>query len=469
MLPYFPKQFTSKAIGTYFASLLIVSVVFMSHMMQFKFMAIGIVAVTVFFYFANTVSKKMINSTGRHFIRYTFATAFAVRLAWVIFSYFFYQANTGAPFEFNAGDAMMYHDEATGFAYSGSWSISRLKGYFSYMAPSDSGYLYYLATLYSIFGNSIIFARIVKSLFSAWTCILVYKLARRNFGEDAGRLAGIFCIFMPNFIYYCGMHLKETEMVFLIMLYLERADYLLKSRNYKFSTLIVPILAAVSLFFFRTVLGTVCFLALFTAVVFSSSKVVGWGKKILIGLWVILAAGYFVGEAVMSEVEEVWEGRDTNQEARRSAQVNRGVDWAKYATGTVMAPMAFVIPFSTMVDVDYQYNQQTMHGGLFVKNMISVFVILAFIYIFLIKKNWRNFALLEAFTIGYLIVIAFSAFANSERFHLPALPCELMFAAYGVTLVDEKNIKYVNKWPYAVIIMEFAWAFFKLGSRGIGF
>lgn len=467
MLPYFPKQFSNKAIASYFISLAIISVMYMSHAMKFQFMLIGAVAVSGFFYFANSVSKKMMqNMSSKRYAKEIFLIAFGLRAAWVLFSYFFYKINTGMPFEFSAADSIMYHDEASYCAAVG-WSISHLKEYFIYLEPSDRGYLYYLSTLYAIFGNSIILARIVKSLLGAWTCVLAYKVASRTFGEVTGRLTGVFCAFMPNLIFYCGMHLKETEMIFLIVAFLERADHLIRTKNYTLWTIIAPIILVVPMFFFRTVLGASAVLSFMIAVLLSSSKVVGTLKKVLIGIWAVLAFGYFIGGNVQNEVTGVWNERSNNQVQRRNAQVNRGVNWAKYATGTTMAPLIFVLPLPTMVDVDQQYNQHMSHGGNYVKNILAIFILLALFYSIFVNKNWRDFILPGAFMLCYLCVILSSAFASAERFHVPSFPCQLMFAAYGVTLVNKKNIKFVNLWFYIVPVISIAWAFFKLGSRGL--
>ena len=73
---------------------------------------------------------------------------------------------------------------------------------------------------------------------------------------------------------------------------------------------------------------------------------------------VIAVAG---GGAAATEIESYWEQRDDNQVRKRAQQTIRGNQWAKYATGTVMAPMALVLPFSTMVNVDGQFGQQEKH------------------------------------------------------------------------------------------------------------
>ena len=60
---------------------------------------------------------------------------------------------------------------------------------------------------------------------------------------------------MPNLIYYCGLHLKEIEMTFLIILFLERTDYVIRLQKYNLINILLPILTAGLLFFFRTVIG----------------------------------------------------------------------------------------------------------------------------------------------------------------------------------------------------------------------
>ena len=185
--------------------------------------------------------------------------------------------------------------------------------------------------------------------------------------------------------------------------------------------------------------------------------IIGWG------LLVVLVAG---GGTIMTEVEAFWEARDENVSNKRLEQTIRGNLWAKYATGTVMAPMAFVLPLSTMVNVDQQYGQQEKHGGNFIRNFMGFFAVMA-IYEALRRKRWRDFSLIGSFVIAYLGVVSLSGFANSERFLLPGLPCLIMMWAFGVSALREKTYKLFTPWCCVVIVMEIAWAYFKLGSRGL--
>ena len=162
----------------------------------------------------------------------------------------------------------------------------------------------------------------------------------------------------------------------------------------------------------------------------------------------------------------MWEEREDNATSKRYEQTVRGNQWAKYATGTVMAPMVFVLPFSTMVDVDQQYAQQTKHGGNFIRNFMGFFALIA-IYEAVRRKKWRDFVLIGSFVLAYLGVVSLSGFSNSERFLLPGLPCLIMMWAYGISALREKTYRLLTPWCFLVFAMEFGWAFFKLGSRGL--
>ena len=83
-------------------------------------------------------------------------------------------------------------------------------------------------------------------------------------------MSAIFCMLMPNLIYYCGIHLKETDMVFLTVLFIECVDRLLSDNKFDFKYLVLAILALLAQFTFRTVLGVAEILAAFVAIVLVS-------------------------------------------------------------------------------------------------------------------------------------------------------------------------------------------------------
>ncbi len=447
----------------YFISLAIVSIIFINHMMKFDFLIIGIAWILLFFLLSVRYTRKWADIPEKNYIRKLFFTALTFRIVWVLFSYIYYFIKTGLPFEFGSSDALAYHDAAIWMKEIG-WS--QTMDYLSTKSIADSGYPIYLTILYTIFGDSVLIVRILKAVLGAWSCVLLYKLASRNVGEEAGRMAGIFCCLMPNLIMYCGLHLKEIEMIFLTIAALERADNLLRSKVTFWKVLLLAALI-ISLFTFRTVLGVTVIFAIGTSLVFSSSTMMSSWNRVVLITWAIIAIMVMAGGTIANEAQSLWEHRSENQTAKRDWQVRKGVEWAKYATGTVMAPMMFVLPFPTMVDVDEQYNQQLIHAGNFVKNFMGIFVIIAVFDAILRRKNWRDLSLLGSFVISYLGVICMSGFANSERFLLPGLPFLLIMAAYGISILDKSYFKWVKLWYWVVPVMVIGWAVFKLGSRGI--
>ena len=437
----------------------------MNYAMGLVWIVLGLLEVSLFFLFSNSLSLKWSVLSTKQFTKIVFWIAFALRVAWVIFSYYFYLFQTGQPFEYGAADSLGYHDEASWLSGE-SWEYVFDYLFFSRSGYSDSGYLLYLTSLYKIIGPNVIIIRFLKAIWSSWTCVLIYKLASRNMKESVARMAGVFAMLMPNLIVYCGLHVKETEMLLLVVAFLERADFVMKSKKYNVINIVLPIVLALSLFFFRTVLGVVALFSFVTALLFAPNNVVKKGRKVLIAFWVILAVVVLAGGAITNEVEELWLHRYSNQESKRMEQTSRGNHWAKYATGTVMAPIVFVLPFSTMVDTN-QENQMLMHGGNYVRNFMGVFVLIALFSVLFVKKNWRDFALIGSFVVGYLGVISASGFANAERFLLPGLPCLIMFWAYGISLLNAKSIRFVKYWYVVVPILEIGWAYFKIGSRGL--
>ncbi len=466
MTPYLPKKISTTAIYLYLGSLAAVTLFFIRHAMSLVFILLGIMWVVGFFLLSSYCGRKWKDLPKKLLFRNLFLTAIGLRWAWAIFAYLFYMNKTGMPFEFSAADSLWYYEESVGY------HPAPLKVMWHYLfvetdSISDSGYIFYLAVLSKLTGNSILLPRLVNCIFSATTCILVYFLTKRSVNEETGRMAAIFTCFMPNFIFYCGMHLKETFMLFLLIAFLERSDYLLRSKKYNVFTIVIPLLLAVTLFSFRTVLGAAAVFSFVTALVFTNTSVVGRGKRVMLIAWGILAVVTLTGGVINTEIQATWDDRESNQEAKRASQTAKGNQWAKYATGTVMAPMMFVMPFPTMVDIDEQYNQQMISGGNYVRNFFGGFVLLAVFSAIFITKNWRNLSLIGSFVIAYLGIISSSGFANSERFLLPALPGLLIMASYGINLLNTKNYKYVRLWYYVVPLMVIGWAFFKLGSRGL--
>lgn len=464
MLNYFPKYFSNRAIGCYVVTLAMVSAIFMKYVLPFQFMLFGLVPVLVFFTYSSRLSMDWQKYPTKTFTKKLFLTALMIRIVYVLFIYFYFIETTGQPHAYHAGDELLYTYIGTLWKEFGIDETARLMKEYR-VDFSDSGYCWWLGFENLLLGTSVLPPRIIKCIIDAISCVLMYNLAKRNFGESVGRMTAVFCMLLPNMWYYCGVTLKETEMAFLTILFVERGDYALRSPKITFGNILLPSVVILVMFTFRTALAAVLFAALIGALILSSGKQLQAWKKVLYGsvfaIWMFMT----VGVEMVQEAWDLWDGRGDNQSA--------GYEWrsetnsfAKYASASVFAPLIFTIPFSSMVNVYGQENQMVMNGANFIKNIMSGFTIFAVILL-LVRGDWRKHVLPLATLCGYLLVLVFSNFAHSERFHFPIMGFEMLFAAYGITQMTNKHKRWYNIWTTGVCVVIILWSLIKLRGRGL--
>ena len=465
MLTYFPKYFSSRAIICYIITMVLVSGIFMSHALPFVFMLFGITFVFLFFNYSTKLTLQWRRFSPKVFKKKLFLWTLLIRVIYVIFIYYFYMNMTGIPFMFHSADEMGYHNIASLLRDEG-WDVYDM--YVHTYSLSDRGYFYWLGMIYVAFGNSVLAGRFVKCILDAFACLLMYNLAKRSFGEYTGRMAAIFYLMMPSMWYYCGITLKEAEMAFLVLLFVERGDYVMHSKKITVVSLLLPGLIALVLFTFRTALAAVLVAALGGAIILSSGKQLELWKKVIyvsiFGGWMVMT----IGAEIIDETQQLWNGRTENQQAGYEWRAERrnGNTFAQYASASLFAPVIFTIPFSTMVTIPEQENQMMQHGAYFIKNVMSGFTIFA-LFLLLFSGDWRKHVLPIATMCGYLLVLVFSNFAHSERFHYPVLGLELMFAAYGISQVKSKQKRWYTLWLVFVCLVNVGWSYIKLAGRGM--
>ena len=336
---------------------------------------------------------------------------------------------------------------------------------------SDMGYGIYCGLVYLLTGKSIFALRIIKCLWSALTVILIYRIASLNFGKHVAQIAAMFCALWPNFWYYSGCHLKETEMVFLGVLFVYEGEKLIRSRQFTLQKIIPMLLIIGALFTIRVPLALVAVLSLLFTIVMSSTKVVSWGKRIAVGTIAVALVAVTMGERIEENSRQLMETVNSGSQRRtfeRGSTVKGGNTFAKYAGAAVFAPMILTIPFPTMTNVKGHDVQQLLNGGTFIKNIVSFFTILAII-ILLLSGEWHKHLMPLSFLLGYLVVLALSNYPQSERFHQPVMPFEFMFAAYGlsVVLTNRKYQRLFRVWCVVMFFTAIVWNWIKLVGRGL--
>lgn len=475
---FFPMDITKKGILVYIVSLCLVSLFFPSRVMPWWLWMFGIISVVMFFWGSNYLTKLWYNTPERKYTHKLFLWAFAIRALYAIFIYYFNYEHYGTYYESNEGDITWYVPSAIQIAREiseGSFHevIQIWMGYG--VDLSDMGYIVYLSVLY-LFTDTIsdvVLPLMLKAIYGAVVCVMMYRIAKRHFGEHVGRMTGIFCMLQANMIWWCGSMMKETEMVFVMVWFVHEMDRVLSTGNLKLQNLTGAIVLGLLLFTLRGALGIVAFGSMFVAILLTSTKIVSVVTKVVAALLVALVLSLSYGEQIINLAQDIYnqvQGGDyqrINMEWR--GERKDGNQFAKYAGAAVFAPLIFTIPFPNMVyTFQGQEMQMMVSGGNFIKNVLSFFVIIVML-VFLYTGEWRKHIFLISMLCGYLLALVFSVFAQSGRFHMPAIPLELMFAAYGIHIMY-KNQMYRRWFNYALaleIVVCLAWAWFKLAGRGL--
>jgi 4-amino-4-deoxy-L-arabinose transferase-like glycosyltransferase len=455
-------------IGLYLAALLTVSLAFRSHALQLKWMLWGVGEVLFFFVLTAVFYPRWKSAETKKFKHKVFWTALGIRVVYAFVMCYYYYWETGIGFEYGACDSVEYHSAGVLFsrylrAGYVSYIFQYLKGYA--MGYSDHGYILWLTLIYSIFGRSWLVPRLFKALMHAYLCIVVWKLGSRTFGERTGRLAAVMCVFMPILIQTCGLHTKEAEMIFLSILALERMDYLIRSKKYTFWNILVPILLTGLSFSFRTIIGMCLIFAFLVFVLLSSRNLVGKKGKIIISASVVVVFLVFLFSPVGSEMRNIYRWKFTDLKYQSEKYESMGMKHGELAQSWILAPGAFVLPLSPMVE-ESPDNNKMLHGSTYVKNFLAFFAMLAIVIVFR-QKKWRDFSLIGAYELSYLAIIMFSFAANSERFHEPAVPLLIVMAAYAMTHLRRKDLKLFYVYCGVLFVALIAWNWLKLSARSL--
>lgn len=476
-----PKWFTNQSLILFVVAFVVCSALF-GHAMELGFAVVSILSVFIFFIGSQRWGAELSRKSEKVFLKNIFWIGFALRFAWVCYCYFYFneaQFGTAHGDDADTGWYMDFGKEIANWVrggFSGSFDAIRER---NRALMDDAGYPIYLALIYLIIGNEhdLFVPLLLKCVWGAFCAYYIYKIAQRHYGDHVARMAALFVALNPNMIYWCGTMMKETELVFMCCLFVNEMDKALgNSARLTFRALLPAISIGLTFFLLRSALGLVVFAAVMAHVVFASQRIISLGKKVLAGVLVAFVLLVGMGESFRTRVTDVVESvqsgtQKTNMEWRstRKDASGRSNQFAKYAGAAVFAPLIFTIPFPTInMANEAQITQMQLSGGAYIKNMLSYFCIFA-MFIMLFSGEWRRHVFIIAYTVGYLACLVLSPFAQSGRFHMPALPFIMLFGAYGLSIVQQ-NRKWKKYWPMllaAEFVICLGWNWFKLKGRGM--
>ena len=468
MIGKLQKHFTWIGIGIYLLSLLIVSLSFRQYALRLEWIAWGTATVVFFFFLSYLFTQRWAHDDQRKFLLKVFWIAFIVRAAYVTAMLYYYYYRTGISLEYGAADSIAYHLTSSHFAddiraghFRKVWRTLNANT----MGFSDQGYILYLTSLYTLFGKNVLGPRLLKALMSAYTCVAIYKLAVRNLGEKTARLAAVMAVFLPQFIHYTGTYLKETEMVFLATLAMERFDALIRTKKHAAWNIISVILLTALTFGFRTIVGMILLASYGISILIADKALINKRIKYwAIGCLVVVTVVF----AITPIGKEMWiivkqNLKESDYTSKKYAYY--GLKYAEYAHYKYLAPGAFTLPLTNMVEVANN-NQKLMNGTYFVKNYLAFFAMWGIVCA-IRQRGVKRFGLIGSYTILYILVVAFSFAATSERYSFPAMPGFLILAAYAMTRFRRKDFLWYYGYNVVLLLAIVAWNYLKLSARGL--
>lgn len=459
------RSYSSNAILFSFLIFASASIIFLGKMVSLGWIAAAFII--IFSYFAMLSQYLNIWSIVpyRRLIKKLFFTSVLIRLFFVTALIFIFYQMTGTFFEPYAADSYGYHEIGKLIAEHFSdfdFGVTKLcpGGY------SDLGFPVFVGTLYSIFSSSPFVIFVANIILSSFSVVLVYKITGKLFDDSVARTASVLMMLSPCLLYYAGLHLKETTMLFIAV---AAVYYIIKNMAEKKdlkSTLLLIVLSLTA-FFFRTALGVIILTTFAVYWFFYKTR----RKQITNFIFGVLVLFVFIKISMPSEinieVDAMYSQRLTQFQGKMSSRAERkgGNVLAVNVSKALLAPLALPAPYPSLVYVEGQELLRFGIGAALIKNILAFFTFLGIFYC--IRHKIRETTVILVPLIGYLYILVVSGYVFSPRFQFLTTPFFLIFTAVGLHRFKKKQALWRFIYLILIAIVIIAWNFVKLKGRGV--
>ena len=445
----------------YFVSVLIFIhlILFQNLIVNLHWITIGIIVflffLLAFIYFLRT----QIEIQEKIFIRKIFWFGLFLRFLSILLLYHIGYYFTGTEFEVGASDSKKYHIIASG-----------LVDYFKtgnrlLLLPvelDDYGFIYINSFIYLILDKSTIALRMVNAFVSAITIVFVYKYMKLLIEDNYARLSSITTMLYPVFLYYTGVHMKESILVLSMLLCLYYATLIFYKNDQSIKNIAFLGFAIVLIFSLRFSLGISTIFTIFLIFTFSKK----YNKSVLLfltsGLVVILlliASGLF--DNLFRVLTRT--GLYSSEQLAKSGSVSN--------VGTLFFFFSGLFgPFPGLVDIpspSFKIHSTTLYqiGGLFYLILFKLFFIIGSVSI--IKNKVKRFYPLLGLYFINLVGLSLSAVSLDIRYQTPNNLILFLISAIGFRAIKQKNEPIILLYFIVVLAGSLFWNYFRLLGRGL--
>lgn len=403
------------------------------------------------------------------FSRRLFGVSLFFRLISVVFLYFLYIHQTGIPFEPYTADAYTYHNLGMQIASSMTNGTFDASQFFYYDAIDDTGMPMLIGLLYYLFGPHVILFRLFNVVIGSLTVLIYFKMAGMVFSRNVARLSAVMLMLYPSVLYYTGLHLKETIMIFMIILTIYAGIKINKSKKLNLSNVLLFLTGLIPMFFFRNTLGILLFASFILYTFFY--QLAGQGRniiKLFVSIAVIIPTLFIAYNTPIHERTQALYERSSGQfEASMNYRAARqgGNALTEHASLPLFVVLGLSGPNPGLVDIPMQDNLLLENPGKFAMNMLAFFCFLGFLFVFRNRSPEHLFIIAVLF--GWIYAFSLGGFGTSGRFHLLTQPLLLLYISQGIFSVTERQKRYYVPYLVLISIIILVWNFFKLYGRGM--
>ncbi len=348
-------------------------------------------------------------------------------------------------------------------------------------------YIYFLALVYEIFGNSFAIVRVIQFILGTGTALLTYGLGKKLFDQKVGAIAGLLAAVYAPFLFFDGSLLGTSLGTFLLI----ASMYCLLATGTKGIGYVTALLSGLLLSLAVTERPNLIFLTIIPIIFFLSKKNTFKKKSIILAALVVLGIfiplgltslhnylaekdmtpltthggiNFFIGNN--SNASGVWEAPEGIAADVSAINLEASKRFAEKATGKQLTPsqvsqfwykrafafianhpikwlrllgkkfLLFWSSYETPLNFDYYFHQRYSSLLRLPFFNLTFYMPLAILGLLLYGRECRRLWLLYA-VIG-LICVSIVLFFMADRYRISALPFLIIIAAAG--LVEFVNI-----------------------------
>lgn len=459
-------------IGILFSTVVILFhvIAFPNYIMPLPILFVGI-GVILFFYNAirwyALLWEKVKHLEVRLFFHGLFYRTIGVSCMYVLT--LLYDPNS-LPFEISAADSWNYH-------YSGIIVADAIRDgqniftalSFFWSNESDYGFSIVIGTLYSVFGKYPLAVKLFNAVLGSITVVRIYQITKIVYQKEQAKIAGIIIMLMPPLLWFGGMFLKETILIFLLVNASYFAMKIVDQTKLKIYYISIVLFHFGLLFYFRVVLAPILLAAIFMQITFLKFQ-----KKRDIFISIILNIGILIGslyvmrilhmDTYVLEIIEASQGQFGNELDQASR--NRGISYAAALIAPLLIAGAILTPFPSVLDFEASQLGIFAHfQNEIIRNGMYFFVFLGLIRAIRLKQ--KKTILVGSIAIIYILILAASGISHQDRFQILSLPFLIIFMSDGIVNRYHKQKKHWSLYLVLIFIIILMWNMFKLSIRGL--